>query len=217
MSTWIASTVKKAESTASKAAANLKIVEENKKTARALMAAELKTSILNGVIIVANTNFTVNEKINTWFMETIFPVIRPVPAVIAYGTNYALMKYINMELRSELNNTIDGGLPPTLPDKTLLVNDNWKEVKEQRSNGVKAWNVYPEKEAVLHQPKDGTEVKKIGAPDGREGVYNADTGELITDPTIYGTFNYSNPDGFWGYVGHAIIDVMTWALFGEQG
>jgi len=58
---------------------------------------------------------------------------------------------------------------------------------------------------------------KIGLPDRREGVYNADTGELITDLSKKGTYNYANPDGAGGYVMHLFADVLPYIFFGDQG
>ena len=78
-----------------------------------------------------------------------------------------------------------------------------------------AWFLYPDYEAAFHQ-KDGLNVVKLGLPGGQEAVYNADTGALITDPDIYGTYNYFNPEGA-GYIGHAVCDFLPYLIFGKQG
>jgi RHS repeat-associated protein len=143
---------------------------------------------------------------------SVFSADREIPARLVYREYFSFMKRINMENRTAL----DVGLPNTLPDEKLLVQENWAEVKRRRANNEDAWYVYSENDSLLHQ-KDGIEVVKIGLPNGVEGVYNKNTGELITDPKIKGTYNYSNPDGAMGRFRHAFLDVVPYFLFGTQG
>jgi len=44
-----------------------------------------------------------------------------------------------------------------------------------------------------HDNGEGKSEVKYTHPDGREAVYDGDNGELITDPSLKGTYNYVNP------------------------
>lgn len=64
------------------------------------------------------------------------------------------------------------------------------------------------------------ELKFICA-DGREAVFTKDFSEdgsyqLYTDPRYKGTYNYCNPNGFLGYIGHFFADMVPYYLTGNS-
>lgn len=130
-----------------------------------------------------------------------------VSARIIYGPNYNNMKTLNYDLRATLNSN----LPETMPE----TKGTWKEVREAKDENI--WYLYRPEDSALHQEPGKPEYIKVGQPDGREAVYNSDTKELITDPRYKGTYNYVNPEGVFGRIGHAIIDILPYYLFGGQG
>ncbi len=78
-----------------------------------------------------------------------------------------------------------------------------------------------------HDNGKGATEKKYIFPDGREAVYDGDTGQLITNPNIKGTYNYVNPvipswnplkwPGFVvGNTGHFFADMLPAAVLGVE-
>lgn len=52
---------------------------------------------------------------------------------------------------------------------------------------------------------------KFLSPDGNGGSYEAilkPNGSYLITGKKQGTYNYSNPDGFWGFAGHILMDVV---------
>ena len=98
-------------------------------------------------------------------------------------------------LRSGLNE----GVPQTEAD-----------VKQQ------GWIRMKPEESIYHQIGDGNEnnVKYI-SPDGKmEGIYK--DGKLVNDPINAGTFNYEAPTGIAGKIGHFIVDVIPYYIYGNS-
>ena len=79
----------------------------------------------------------------------------------------------------------------------------------------------PSEQAVLHNDQVGREEVKIIFDDGREAVYNGDTGELVTNPEYAGTYNYVNPQlgAPWYHpknVAHGVVDVVPYCIGGNN-
>ncbi len=55
---------------------------------------------------------------------------------------------------------------------------------------------YPGAQNTEHQDGKGRPEIKYGHPDGREVIFNGDTGKRIDDPRIEGTYNYVTPPPF---------------------
>jgi len=127
--------------------------------------------------------------------------LKELPAMICYGPLYGPIRTMNYEARSARNTN----LPSTLNGLTLT--QDWNE-----ANGTNKWYEYSKGGSLFH----GNNIK-IGAPDGREGVYDPATRAIIMDPSIKGTFNYSNPDSIGGTYGHILFDVFPYFLYGGQG
>ncbi|MEG3618962.1 hypothetical protein V5T82_10895 [Magnetovibrio sp. PR-2] len=86
----------------------------------------------------------------------------------------------------------------------------------------------PEGQDKFHQNGVGKREKKYTHPDGREVVFDGDTGEVVTDPRFKGTYNYVHQEqrpvddldlvGWGKYVkstvGHAYYDVLPWVRHG---
>lgn len=89
---------------------------------------------------------------------------------------------------------------------------------------------YPNWQAAEHQNRRGQAERKYGHPDGREVVFDGDTGALVTDDTIRGTYNYVTPPPFdpnhWEFgdlgdfvVGggaHLAVDWLPYKLLGNS-
>ncbi|MBI5138056.1 MAG: hypothetical protein HZA24_12075 [Nitrospirae bacterium] len=87
------------------------------------------------------------------------------------------------------------------------------------------WQRLPDYMSVLHDNGVGHPEQKFIFPDGREAVYDGDTGRLITDPRHAGTYNYVTPTiPSWNPltwpettargVGHAVVDVLPYYIWG---
>lgn len=92
------------------------------------------------------------------------------------------------------------------------------------------WTKLSDAQSKYHDdpPTTGKESKFIHT-DGREAVYYAGTGQLVTDPTYAGTFNYVNPSpapegltdivGIVNYavdgIGHLITDIVPYWIGGN--
>lgn len=77
-----------------------------------------------------------------------------------------------------------------------------------------------------HDDGDSFPENKYVHPDGREAVYDGETGELITDNDLKGTYNYVNPGDYSGGplswpgaavsdVGHVVADVIPYLFWGN--
>ncbi len=81
-----------------------------------------------------------------------------------------------------------------------------------------------------HDNGRGEPERKFVNPDGREAIYDGDSGDLVTDPNLRGTYNYTNAPrwdsrtmnpkklGNFIYNGtkHLIQDVAPYKLFGND-
>ena len=65
-----------------------------------------------------------------------------------------------------------------------LLPDSEEDAQKQGFRQSSKW------QSAEHQNKDGKPELKYTHPDGREVVFDGDTGKMITDPKIKGTFNY---------------------------
>ena len=71
--------------------------------------------------------------------------------------------------------------------------------------------------ASCHQytATDGKNVKYV-SPDGhREAIYNS-KGYLVLDSRDIGTYNFSPSGNPGGTIGHALLDVIPWIIFGND-
>ena len=76
---------------------------------------------------------------------------------------------------------------------------------------------------AFHDNGNGKPERKFINDDGREAVYDGDTGKLITNPDLKGTYNYVNPAGknagFGETVlkgaGHIVADVIPFLIWGN--
>ena len=88
---------------------------------------------------------------------------------------------------------------------------------------------YPERMDDYHQNKVGKREKKYAHPDGREVVFDGDTGKVVTDLKLRGTFNYAHQElplkddasimewAKWIYsgAGHVAKDIVPYWLGGN--
>ena len=82
---------------------------------------------------------------------------------------------------------------------------------------------------VFHDDRIGNKEKKFIHADGREAIYDGDTGKLITDPRYAGTYNYTNArdserkletfndyaDYLIASMEHGVYDVVPYLLLGN--
>lgn len=87
---------------------------------------------------------------------------------------------------------------------------------------------YPQSQSKFHQNDNGEPERKYAHPDGREVVFDGDTGKVENSPKLRGTFNYVHQEPFpknktdivgWAkslasMPGHGLADYVPW-LFGE--
>ena len=80
---------------------------------------------------------------------------------------------------------------------------------------------------MFHDNGIGNPEQKFIHDKGREAIYDGDTGGLVTDPDLRGTFNYVPPEPFsfnpllWDdYIinngGHILYDVLPYILLGND-
>lgn len=88
---------------------------------------------------------------------------------------------------------------------------------------------YSDERSIYHQNNKGKSEKKYGHPDGREVVFDGDTGRVVSDPRYKGTYNYETPspmpDNFETYEawrdylekggGHIVKDVAPYWIGGN--
>lgn len=101
-----------------------------------------------------------------------------------------------------------------------------KTEDEARNSGFQK---YPDGMSKYHQNDVGKKERKLGHPDGREVIFDGDSGKVVTDPKLRGTFNYVHqelpPKGitdiiglgkFLGSgIGHGITDILPWKFGGN--
>ena len=79
----------------------------------------------------------------------------------------------------------------------------------------------------LHDDGLGQPEQKFIFPDGREAVYDGDTGQLVTNPLFKGTYNYVNPaEPSWNPLkwagtvrrglGHFFADMLPYYIWGNN-
>ena len=103
-----------------------------------------------------------------------------------------------------------------------------ENVNDARKFGSR-WEETPAHQNVFHDNGKGKMERKFVNPDGREAIYDGDTGHLLSDPALRGTYNYVNA---WNenkklknagdyleygarWAGHALTDVIPW-MIGEN-
>lgn len=116
----------------------------------------------------------------------------------------------HFEGRDELNTD----LPESVDD--IQDGDGWTELT-------------PAQSAFHDDPATPDPERKFIHEDGREAVFNPETGELVTDPRYAGTYNYVNPapvpedawdlggwaDWTFSGIGHVITDVIPYFFGGN--
>lgn len=103
--------------------------------------------------------------------------------------------------------------------------DSWNSpLSQSPPKGDDDWCELPESQNAFHDNGFGKPEKKFIHRDGREAVYDGDTGKLITDPDLKGTYNYVNPPKNWPpqtvedvvrTLGHGAVDVVPFMLWGN--
>jgi RHS repeat-associated protein len=98
------------------------------------------------------------------------------------------------------------------------------EIPKTHDDVTDDWRHEPRND--YHDNGDSFPENKYVHPDGREAVYDGETGELITDNDLKGTYNYVNPGDYSGGplswpgaavsdVGHVVADVIPYLLGGN--
>ena len=91
------------------------------------------------------------------------------------------------------------------------------------------WTELPPSQSVFHDNGIGLPERKFIHVDGREAIYDGDTGLIVDDPELRGTYNYINaaPISYWydgpGWVifvgrgaGHFAVDVIPYLILGND-
>lgn len=81
---------------------------------------------------------------------------------------------------------------------------------EARKNG---FQLYPEWMSTEHQNGEGKSEKKYAHPDGREVVFDGDSGKVVRNPKYKGTFNYAHQE----LPGDGASDIVGWAKWAGSG
>jgi RHS repeat-associated protein len=92
---------------------------------------------------------------------------------------------------------------------------NFEDVRDPTSG----WELQSPEKSRYHRMGKGNEKNlKYVHFDGSELVFTPDgtSGALVISPVNMGTYNYINPDGFWGMVGHGIFDVVPYYFLGNS-
>ena len=90
---------------------------------------------------------------------------------------------------------------------------------EEVQDSTLGWREEPDIKAVYHRMGKGNENnRKFVNSDGREHIYRPDgtLGILVTGSVNMGTFNYIDPKGAAGSVGHILVDVILYYLLGNS-
>jgi RHS repeat-associated protein len=96
-------------------------------------------------------------------------------------------------------------VPKSLDDVQKLVDDG-------------TWYKVDDSKAVLHQKGDDLNYKYMSKPDGMyEAIYNSNTGSLVTDPDVMGSFNYAGGYDFevLENLSHLTYDLIPWIKYGN--
>lgn len=115
--------------------------------------------------------------------------------------------------------------------------DNWHfEGRDALNNNIPATaeqaepaggTLLPPEMSKYHDNGIGETEQKFIFPDGREAVYDGDTGQLVTDPRFKGTYNYVNPaelswnplkwpEIYWRGLGHFYTDMLPYYMWGNN-
>jgi len=89
---------------------------------------------------------------------------------------------------------------------------------KRKSDAVKkGWIKQSDAKSLYHRfGPNGAQNEKYLSPDGhQEAVYDGQ-GNLVTDPSNMGTYNYSPPEGIVGNVGHLFEDVIPYWIWGNS-
>ena len=136
------------------------------------------------------------------------PFVLPTGELLDIGTKVIAM--VHYEIRDFFNNPI----PPVV--STPSTTPGWTEL--------------PPSQSVFHDNGTGLPERKFVHVDGREAVYDGDTGQVVTDPAVAGTYNYVNPGvapdhwydvGGWTVfvvrgTGHVVVDVLPYLVGGNR-
>jgi hypothetical protein len=111
-----------------------------------------------------------------------------------------------------------------------MLNNSHQAGLNQLTKDGSGWQELPAWQNTYHQNGVGKPERKFVHKDGQEQIYDGDTGELITDPQLRGTYNYINPrngdrsienpkdllDYMGRFVGHGVTDVIPWWKLGNH-
>ena len=145
-----------------------------------------------------------------------------------------MLKYTVGSGHEQINPT--SGLPAYADDmswhfedrdaKNVYLPETIDDVRQRGSQ----FEEYPASQNKAHDNHIGEPERKFVHPDGREAVYDGDTGKLVTTPKLRGTYNYVNAwnknkptrnlldSAEYGarWVGHAVTDVIPWMIGGND-
>ena len=105
-------------------------------------------------------------------------------------------------------------------DEKNVITESFEEILDSaENNGI--WKLLKPKMSKYHQNGFGAPELKFICEDGREAVFTKDFSEdgsyqLYTDPRYKGTYNYCNPEGVFGYLGHFFADMVPYYLTGNS-
>ena len=95
-------------------------------------------------------------------------------------------------------------------DRDLL---NSPQPKDENQAIKMGFERYPADQAFFHQNNIGKQEKKYGHPDGREVVFDGDTGKLATDIRYRGSYNYEVPSPMPDH----FVDIKAWQDYLQNG
>jgi len=128
-----------------------------------------------------------------------------------------MLKYTVGSGHEQINPT--SGLPAYADDmswhfedrdsKNVYLPETIDDVRQRGSKFVE----YPASQNIFHDNERGKPERKFVNPDGREAVYDGDTGQLVTNPDLKGTFNYAVPTK----LPSNLLDFEAVSEFAEKG
>ena len=86
-----------------------------------------------------------------------------------------------------------------------------KDLPEQAPVGVNGWTQLDPKQSRYHRLRWGKDNIKFVHKSGREAIYNSNG--LVRSSLNGGTYNFFNPKGLVGNVGHFIADMVPYYKF----
>ncbi len=152
--------------------------------------------------------------------EIVVPVSAQTPQVL--NALYAVMgdrmaHYVVGSGYEQRNPT--SGLPSFADNKGWFSSKRWHfEERDARNRPLprnekdaveNGFIMYPDSMAVFHDNDRGAKEKKYAHPDGREVVYDGDTGRIVHDPNYRGSFNYIHQE----LPPNDITDIAGWAKY----